>query len=157
MVMASSPLSAIVSSLMDEIDYHWSDGYNHTTLKTNSRRIHSSEGAMITIAEEQNGETTIVDINGRVDSSTAKSFEDRLTGLFQSGRNSVMVDFKHLVFISSAGCRALLVATRLAQKNGCRLALCNITAEVMRVLELGGMTDFFVIYPSREEGLAKLA
>jgi anti-sigma B factor antagonist len=112
---------------------------------------------MITIAEEQNGEITIVDINGRVDSSTAKSFEERLIGLFQSGRNHVMLDFKHLAFISSAGCRVLLVATRLAQKNNGRIALCNITAEVMRVLELGGMTDFFAIYPSREEGIAKLA
>lgn len=112
---------------------------------------------MITIAEEQNGDITIVDINGRVDGSTAKSFEDRLTGLLRSGRNRVIVDCKRLIFISSAGCRALLVATRLAQKNDGRIALCNTTAEVMRVLELGGLTDYFAIYPSREEGIAKLA
>ena len=112
---------------------------------------------MITIAEVQNGEITVVDINGRVDSSTAKSFEDKLTGLFRSGRNRVVVDLKHLVYISSAGCRALLVAGRLAKKSDGQLALCNITAEVMRVLELGGLTDYFAIYPSREEGLAKLA
>jgi anti-sigma B factor antagonist len=112
---------------------------------------------MITIAEEQSGEITVVDVNGRVDNSNAKSVEERVVGLFRAGRNRVILDFKHLVFISSAGCRALLVVARHAQKNGCRLALCNLTAEVMRVLELGGMTDFFAIYPSREEGLAKLA
>jgi anti-sigma B factor antagonist len=112
---------------------------------------------MITIAEERNGDITIVDINGRVDNSTAKSLEERLTGLFESGRNRVMVDCKRLAFISSAGCRALLVATRLAQKNDSRFALCNITDEVMRVLELGGLTNYFAIYPSREEGIAKLA
>ena len=112
---------------------------------------------MITIAEEQKGEITVVDINGRVDSNTAKSFEEKLTGLFQSGRNRVVVDFKHLVYISSAGCRALLVASRLAEKSDGQLALCNLTADVLRVFELGGLTDFFAIYPSREEGLAKLA
>jgi|SRR6187200_1695281 anti-sigma B factor antagonist len=112
---------------------------------------------MITIAEERNGEITIVDINGRVDSNTAKSFEERLVGLLQSGHKRVMVDLKHLVYISSAGCRVLLVATKAAQKNGAQLALCNLTAEVMRVFELGGLADFFAIYPSREEGLAKLA
>jgi anti-sigma B factor antagonist len=112
---------------------------------------------MITIAEEQNGEVTIVDVNGRVDNSTAKSFEERLVSLFQSGRNRVIVDLKHLVFISSAGCRALLVAMRLAQKNDCRFALCNITDEVLRVLELGGLTNYLAIYRSREEGIAKLA
>ena len=36
---------------------------------------------MITIAEEQNGAITIVDINGRLDNNTAKSFEEKLTGL----------------------------------------------------------------------------
>ena len=112
---------------------------------------------MITVAEEQNGGITIVDINGRVDNTTAKSFEERLTGLLQSGRKRVVVDLKHLVYISSAGCRALLVAAKLAQKNDGRLALCNPTAEVTRVLELGGLTGFFAIYPSREEGVAKLA
>jgi anti-sigma B factor antagonist len=112
---------------------------------------------MITIAEEQSGEVTIVGVNGRVDSSTAKSFEERLVGLFQSGHSRVMVDFTHLVFITSAGCRALLVATQLARKVDGRLALCNIGADVMRVLELGGMADLFAIYPSREEALAKLA
>lgn len=112
---------------------------------------------MITIAEEQQGEITVVDINGRVDSNTAKSFEEKLTGLFRSGRIRVVVDFKHLVYISSAGCRALLVASRLAEKSDGQLALCNLTADVMRVFELGGLTDFFAIYPSREEGLAKLA
>ena len=111
---------------------------------------------MITMAEEQNGEVTVVGLNGRVDSSTAKSFEERLTALFRSGHNRVMVDFKHLVYISSAGCRVLLVASRLAEKSDGQLALCNLTADVMRVFELGGLTDFFAIYPSREEGLAKL-
>jgi anti-anti-sigma factor len=112
---------------------------------------------MITIAEEQNGEVTVVGITGRVDSNTAKSFEERLTGLFQSGRNRVVVDFKHLVYISSAGCRVLLVASRLAERSNGQLALCNLTADILRVFELGGLTDFFAIYPSREEGLAKLA
>lgn len=111
---------------------------------------------MITVAEEQNGEITIVGINGRIDGSAAKSFEERLTGLLQSGANRVVLDLKHLVYISSAGCRALLVAAKVAQKNDGRLALCNLTAEVTRVLELGGLTDFFAIYPSREEGVAKL-
>jgi anti-sigma B factor antagonist len=111
---------------------------------------------MITIAEEQNGDITVVGINGRVDSNTAKSFEDRLTGLFRSGRNRVVVDLKHLVYIGSAGCRALLVASQLAARSDGKLALCNLTADVMRVFELGGLTSFFAIYPSREEGLAKL-
>jgi len=160
---ASRPIGGLglrfVNALMEVIDYRFSDGYNRTTLKQSLQPPAAvrTRGPMVTIAEEQKGEITVVDINGRVDSHTAKSFEEKLTGLFRSGRNRVMVDLKHLVYISSAGCRALLVASRLAQKSDGRLALCNMTADVMRVFELGGLTDFFAIYPSREEGLAKLA
>jgi anti-sigma B factor antagonist len=109
------------------------------------------------IAEEQAGDVTIIEVNGQVDSSTAKSFEDKLTSLFKSGRNRVIVDLKQLAYMSSAGFRVLLLASRLAEKSGGKLALCNITAEVLRVFDLGNLTDLFAIYPSREESLAKLS
>jgi anti-anti-sigma factor len=109
------------------------------------------------IAEEQRGDVTIVDVDGRVDSVTAKPFEEKLTALFNSGRNRVVIDFKRIVYISSAGFRVLLMAGQLAEKSDGKLALCNITADVRRVFDLGGLTDLFAIYPSREEGLARLA
>ena len=112
---------------------------------------------MINIAEEHRGDVTIMDVDGRVDSNSAKPFEERLTGLFKSGRNRVVIDFKDIVYISSAGCRVLVLAGHMAETSQGKLALCNLTAEVMRVLELGGLADLFAIYPSREEGLAKLS
>jgi anti-anti-sigma factor len=112
---------------------------------------------MMKIAEQQVGDVTIIEVDGRVDTSTAKSFEEKLTSLFRSGPNRVIVDFKHLAYITSAGLRALLVAGKLAEKSDGKLALCNMTAEVFRVFDLGHLTDFFAIYPSREEGLAKLS
>ena len=111
---------------------------------------------MMKIAEEQAGGITIVAVDGRVDNSTAKALEERLTGLFRSGRNRVMVDCRHIAYITSAGLRVLLVAGKLADKSDGKLALCNMTVEVRRVFDLGEMTDLFAIYPSREEGLAKL-
>ena len=112
---------------------------------------------MMKIAEEQAGDVTIIAVNGQVDSNTAKTFEEKLTSLFTSGRNRVIIDFKHLAYITSAGFRVLLVAGKLAEKSNGKLALCNMTAEVSRVFDLGHMTDLFAIYPSREEGLAKLS
>ena len=148
-----------VNALMEVVDYRFSDGYNRTTLKQSLQPPAAvrTRGPMVTIAEEHNGAVTIVDINGRLDNNTSKSFEEKLIGLFQAGRNRVVVDLKNLIYISSAGCRALLVASRLADKSKGQLALCNLPADVLRVFELGGLTDSFAIYPSREEGLAKLA
>jgi anti-sigma B factor antagonist len=109
------------------------------------------------IAEEHRGDITIVEIKGRIDSNTAKTFGERLTGLIKAGRMRVVVDLKHLVYISSAGFRALLVAGQLAEESKGTLALCGLSSEVQRLFDLGAFTDLFVIYGSREEGLTKLS
>jgi anti-anti-sigma factor len=108
------------------------------------------------IAEQRAGDTTIIEVKGRIDSNTAKAFGERLASLIQSGRARLVVDLGHIMYISSAGFRALLVAGRLAEKASGTLVLCSLSAEVQRLFELGAFTDLFAIYASREEGLTKL-
>jgi len=107
------------------------------------------------IAEQHAGEITIVEVKGRIDSNTAKAFEERLASLIKAGRARLVVDLRHIIYISSAGFRALLVAGRLAEKTNGTLALCSLSAEAQRLFDLGAFTDLFVIYRSRDEGLAK--
>ena len=109
------------------------------------------------IAEQRAGEITIVEVKGRIDSNTAKAFGERLTSLIKTGRARLVVDLKDIIYISSAGFRALLVAGRLADETNGTLALCSLSVEVQRLFELGAFTDLFVIYPSREESVTKLS
>jgi anti-anti-sigma factor len=109
------------------------------------------------IAEQVNGDITVVEVKGRIDSNTAKVFGERLTDLISAGRARLVVDFKNIIYISSAGFRALLVAGRLAEQTNGQLALCSLSAEVQRLFDLGAFTDLFVIYSSREEGLSKFS
>ena len=109
------------------------------------------------IAEHQAGDVTILEIKGRIDSNSAGPFGERLTSLINAGRARLVVDLKQIIYISSAGFRALLVAGQLAEDTKGTLALCALSAEVQRLFDLGSFTDLFVIYPSREESLAKLS
>jgi anti-sigma B factor antagonist len=109
------------------------------------------------IAELQQGPVTVIEIRGRIDSNTAKVFGDRLTNLIRSGQTRLVVDLKNIVYISSAGFRALLLAGRLAEETRGTLALCGLTVEIQRLFDLGAFTDLFLIFPSREEGLTKLS
>ena len=109
------------------------------------------------IAEQQAGEITIVEIKGRIDSNTAKAFGERLTSLINAGHARLVVDLKHIIYISSAGFRALLVAGRLADETNGTVVLCSLSADVRRLFEIGAFTDLFTIYSSREEGVAKLS
>ncbi|HEY4855669.1 MAG TPA: STAS domain-containing protein [Xanthobacteraceae bacterium] len=109
------------------------------------------------IAEHQADNITIVEIKGRIDSNSAKTFGEKLTSLIGAGQARLIVDLKNIVYISSAGFRALLVAGRCAEETNGTFALCGLSGEVQRLFDLGAFTDLFVIYTSREEGVTRLS
>jgi anti-sigma B factor antagonist len=78
---------------------------------------------------------TIVEAYGRLDSTTAREFGDRLVSLVQAGRSSLVIDLKNIAYISSAGFRALLIANRAAAGQQGKLALCGVIGEVKRLFD----------------------
>jgi anti-sigma B factor antagonist len=109
------------------------------------------------ISEENRGAVTIVEVKGRIDSNSAKTFGDTLTNLIKAGRARLIVDLKSIIYISSAGFRALLLAGRAAEEQQGNIAFCNVPSEVRRLFDLARFTDLFPIYSSRDEGVAKLS
>jgi anti-anti-sigma factor len=101
------------------------------------------------IGEAQTAQGTIVDVKGRIDSNSAKTLGDRLTNLVEAGRTRLVIDLNQVDYISSAGFRVLLVASRLAEEAQGSLALCSLSPEVQKLFELAAFTDLFEIHPSR--------
>src|SRR5262245_13567891 len=93
--------------------------------------------------EEMTENITIVEPHGRLDSTTASEFGDRLVSLVRAGRSSLVVDLKNIAYISRAGFRALLIANRAA-------------AGQQGLFDTGGFTDEFVICPTQADGIGKL-
>jgi anti-sigma B factor antagonist len=108
------------------------------------------------LVEEVTEEVTVVEAHGRLDSTTAKEFGDRLTALVQAGRAAIVLDLKNIAYISSAGFRVLLIANRAASQKQGKLALCGVTGEVRRLFEIGSFLDQFLICPTQAEGIGKL-
>ena len=101
-------------------------------------------------------DVTIVEAYGRIDSTTAREFGDRLVSLVQAGRGSLVVDLKNIAYISSAGFRALLIANRAAAGKQGKIALCGVIGEVKRLFDIGGFTNEFVICPTQADGIGQL-
>jgi anti-sigma B factor antagonist len=108
------------------------------------------------LVEEVTEDVTVVEAYGRLDSTTAKEFGDRLMSLVQAGRSSLVVDLKNIAYISSAGFRALLIANRATAERQGKLALCGVIGEVKRLFEIGNFTEEFLICPTQAEGIGKL-
>ncbi len=102
------------------------------------------------------GEVCIVSIGGRIDSSNAADLLDRLNGLLSSGEKTILLDFKEVLYLTSAAFRVLLVATDEAERNAARVVLCSLAGQVRELFEMGGLLEAFTVHGSREDALAKL-
>lgn len=107
------------------------------------------------IVERREGVVIIVEPRGRLDSTSAKPFGDRLVGLIGSGSTQLLIDLQHILYISSAGFRSLLIAGKLIDESDGKLVLCGMSSEVRRLFEIGAFTELFTICTTRDEGVAK--
>lgn len=104
--------------------------------------------------EERAGSVTVLQVKGRIDSTSAPVLGERLTAMLGAAPARVVVDFSHLEYISSAGFRILLLAAKRADQTTGRIVLCGVSGKVRQLFDLGGFLDLFTIASTREEGIA---
>ena len=97
----------------------------------------------MTIEIKTNAEVTTIDIVGRLDTITAPELDKTINEDIADVKNLVL-NFKGLEYISSAGLRVLLGAQKKMQKVG-TMKLINVCEEVMEVFEMTGFADILVI------------
>lgn len=97
----------------------------------------------MTIEKVVNGEELVVCVEGRLDTMTSPEFEKELKPAME-GMSEVILDFKDLEYISSAGLRVLLSAQKVMMRQG-SLVIRNCSDEIMEIFEVTGFTDILTI------------
>lgn len=105
------------------------------------------------LREDITGEVTVLEVKGRIDSTTAPVLGEKLTGALATPQRRLVLDLRQLEYISSAGFRVLLLAAKRAEEAGSRFVLCSVSGKVRQLFDLGGFLDLFPISASREEGI----
>jgi anti-sigma B factor antagonist len=93
----------------------------------------------MTIEIKRMGADTVIEICGRLDTTTAPVL-DKTIGEDISENTNLILELKGLEYISSAGLRVLLSAQKRMQKQG-SMKLRNASEEVMDVFEMTGFAD----------------
>lgn len=94
---------------------------------------------------------------GRIDTTTSPALEEALRRIIDAGSRTLVVDFTGTEYISSAGLRVFLVlAKRMRDLEG-RLVLCGMPEPVRQVFRLAGFMPLFLVEPSMDAALARLA
>jgi anti-sigma B factor antagonist len=110
----------------------------------------------VEIVETTEDGFTVLEVRGRINSTTASGLQERLFAAAQGGHPGVVVDLKQVAYISSAGFRALLLGARAGSNSGCGLALCGATGEVQRLFDISGFDSAFDMFGTRSECIARL-
>ena len=97
----------------------------------------------MTIEIKRTAEETTIEIVGRLDTTTAPELDKTINEDITDVKNLVL-NFKGLEYISSAGLRVLLGAQKKMMKIG-TMKLINVREEVMEVFEMTGFADMLTI------------
>jgi anti-anti-sigma factor len=109
------------------------------------------------IGEERRDGVVVVAPVGRLDSVSSGDLEGRLLGHLAAADRRLVVDFRDVEYISSAGLRVLLMLAKRLRESGGELVLCSLDRAVRMTFELAGFLPIFAVVGSREEAVARLS
>lgn len=107
------------------------------------------------ITEDRRGDTVVLALSGRLDATTAKTFEDKVGSAIESGAQLV-VDLAQVDYVSSSGLRVFLLAAKRLETSRRKIVLCMLKEHVRQVFDLAGFSSILSIYNSRDEALKSL-
>jgi anti-sigma B factor antagonist len=107
------------------------------------------------ILAEQHDQINVFKIKGRLDSKTSSEFEEKIFESSKDGVKSMIFDFKDLEYISSAGLRVILKATKEMKRTNGMIVLCSMQDYVKEVFEIAGFDTFLSIEETFDDALKK--
>lgn len=84
--------------------------------------------------------TLTIAVSGRIDSTTAPEFEEAIKkDMYQTV--TLILDFRHVEYVSSAGLRVLLMACKIMKNQG-EMKIINTPQTVKEVFDMTGLSNF---------------
>ena len=97
----------------------------------------------MTINKKIEGSTLTLGLDGRLDTTTAPQLETEIRSSL-NGVKELILDFKDLAYLSSAGLRVILAAMKQMKKQG-TMIIRNVNDTIMEVFEITGFADMLTI------------
>jgi anti-sigma B factor antagonist len=120
------------------------------------------------ITERRTVDVVTLGLSGRLDTTTAKTFEEKILTRIESGDRRFVIDLEQLDYVSSAGLRVFALAgKRLDSTNG-KLVLCGFKKTipyytlnrprdpVREVFDVAGFSSIFSTYSSHDDAIKSL-
>ena len=100
------------------------------------------------------GNVDVISLSGRLDAYAANDLEQKLDSLFTTDQVHLVIDLKHLEYISSSGLRVLLATLKRARKQQGDIRLACLQPYVREVFDIAGFTQLFKILDKEEDAIS---
>jgi anti-sigma B factor antagonist len=107
----------------------------------------------VEIIEEIQDDINIYRLKGRLDSNTFQRLEEKLFQAISDGSKRIIVDFKNLNYISSAGLRVIIKANKALIREDGRMILCSMQKYVREIFNMTGIDSFVPTLDTMDDSL----
>ena len=97
----------------------------------------------MTIVKTQENQSLTLQLEGRLDTTTAPALEQELKDSL-NGITHLVLDMEQLAYLSSAGLRVILAAQKQMNKQG-QMVVRHVNDTIMEVFNLTGFSDILTI------------
>lgn len=103
------------------------------------------------ITEERDLDMVVFRLNGRLDTSSAPDFDRRIEKSLDTGSKRLIIDCRHLDYITSAGLRVLNKTAKRLKREAGKVVLFAMMDDVREVFEIAGFDTFLPIVATFDE------
>ncbi len=106
------------------------------------------------VTSRESYDIIIVDLNGRLETTTSGDASDEIVKIIQAPNHKIIINLESVEYISSAGLRVILLASKLLQASRGELKICSPNDEVKEVLVTSGFNSLLNVYDSEKDAVA---
>lgn len=105
----------------------------------------------------RDGTFVSADLGGRIDGSNAHEFAQTIRESIEDSDTCLLIDCEKLVYISSAGLRAILMTAKMFQDRKAKFALSSLSPQILEVFQISGFDKIVDVHPNREDAKAAMS
>ncbi|MBD3232531.1 MAG: anti-sigma factor antagonist [candidate division Zixibacteria bacterium] len=108
------------------------------------------------IKQKDQGDITILSLNGRLDLESSTRLKSETDSLITDRHNKLIFDFKGVNFINSSGLGALVSILKNVNSCSGKVILTGLAPYVKEVFEITQLSNIFEIYKDERQAMNKL-
>jgi anti-anti-sigma factor len=109
------------------------------------------------VTTEWTSDALVLALRGRLDTTSAGPTEAAINDEIQRGAQRLVLDFREVSYVSSAGLRVVLLIAKKMKSMGGRLVLFGLSPSVKEVFAISGFLQILTVQDDRETALASAA